>query len=104
MKKIGKERNVYTPNAFSPNGDQQNDLFTIYGGSDVVQVISLEIYDRWGNRMYQNFNFPHNQEVGGWNGTFRGKEAPIGLYPYVFVVEFTDGRTRKYEGSVILLR
>ncbi|MCB0644790.1 MAG: gliding motility-associated C-terminal domain-containing protein, partial [Phaeodactylibacter sp.] len=54
--KIGKIRNVYIPNAFTPNFDGTNDYFTLFGGEDVVQINRMLIFDRWGNLLFENQN------------------------------------------------
>ena len=51
-----KDREVYIPNAFSPNGDGVNDGFTVFAGSQVLRVKNLKIYNRWGEVVFENFN------------------------------------------------
>ena len=45
---VMKDRPVYIPNAFSPDGDGINDWFSIYTGKSVARVNLLRIYSRWG--------------------------------------------------------
>ncbi|MEM1323937.1 MAG: gliding motility-associated C-terminal domain-containing protein, partial [Bacteroidota bacterium] len=42
------EDGIYIPNAFSPNGDQFNDYFTVYADEQVAEVLKLQVFDRWG--------------------------------------------------------
>jgi hypothetical protein len=49
---VGVENNntVVIPNAFSPNGDNQNDVFHISGYN--VTTAELQVYNRWGQKVY----------------------------------------------------
>ena len=98
------KRNVFIPNVFTPNADGKNDQFTLFSGKGVRQVKSLLIYDRWGELMFENSNFPPNNANFSWNGTFRQKAMPPGVYVYTAEFEFTDGSVIRYSGDVTLLR
>ena len=50
---------IYIPNAFSPNGDQINDEFTIYAGLAVERINTFQVYNRWGALLFENFDFAH---------------------------------------------
>ncbi|MDO8365692.1 MAG: gliding motility-associated C-terminal domain-containing protein [Saprospiraceae bacterium] len=85
------------PNAFTPNGDQKNDVFRVvaHEGSEVIS--SLEIYDRWGEKVYEN------QGNAFWDGTIDGQPAPSDVY--VYIVKVTCGElVGKRVGDVTLLR
>ncbi len=101
---IGKERPVFTPNIFSPDGDGFNNFFTIYAGVGVEYIANLEIADRWGNIVYQSNDFYDNILSTGWDGKLNNVPCAAGVYAYKFVAYFTDGVIRTYEGSVTLLR
>jgi hypothetical protein len=46
---VSRDRPVYFPTAFSPNGDNINDIYFIGGDLDKVDFIeSFYIFDRWG--------------------------------------------------------
>ena len=102
--KIGKVRNVFIPNAFSPNFDGINDYFMIFGGEDVVQVNRMMIFDRWGNLMFENINMTPGDELAGWDGRFQGKNMPAGVYVFWAELLFIDDDTRIYEGGIHLMR
>jgi gliding motility-associated-like protein/uncharacterized repeat protein (TIGR01451 family) len=85
------------PNAFTPNGDGANDVFRVvaHEGSEVIS--SLEIYDRWGEKVYEN------QGNAYWDGTIDGQPAPSDVY--VYIVKVTCGElVGKRVGDVTLLR
>lgn len=85
------------PNAFTPNGDGNNDCFGIKRwGSAKVEVFT--IYNRWGQVVFQT-----NNPSQCWDGTFRGKPLDAGGYVYVIKASTLCGEvTRK--GMVMLIR
>ena len=89
---------LYIPNAFTPNGDGLNDVWTVYPAGG-VEVLRVRVYDRWGELVYES-----GGGVLGWDGRFRGEEAPAGVY--VYVVEYRDGEGRllRRAGDVTLVR
>ena len=101
---VKKERNVFIPNAFSPNEDGQNDFFKIFGGSDVKKINSFIIFNRWGETLYQASDFDVLDEKIGWDGMLKGKKANQGVYVYVVEIEFVDGWTEIYRGDLTLVR
>jgi gliding motility-associated-like protein len=88
---------LFFPNAFTPNGDGNNDRFTavgLYGKS-----FSLSIYDRWGKLAFQT----ESQEMG-WDGKIKGVDAPEGVYVFrARVVGYKDEVIQK-TGTVTLVR
>jgi gliding motility-associated-like protein len=96
---------LYIPNAFSPNEDGFNDKFTAFSGISVQDIALLKIFDRWGNLVYVERNFPHSDPGFGWDGQFNGKLAEAGVYTYVFEIQFIDNLPpRQYSGDITLLR
>jgi gliding motility-associated-like protein len=90
------------PNAFTPNGDNLNEIFNIVPDDCIKSVKRLQIYTRWGTLLYDKTNLsPHKNE--GWNGL--SKENPLGadVYLYVMEIAFTDGTTQKVSGEVNLV-
>jgi len=102
--RVVKNLAVYIPNAFSPNGDGLNDYISVYGNRTVRRVKSFLVFDRWGQLMFENHDFPPNVEPAGWNGRFEGKDRKPGVYVYWAEVEFIDGTTELLKGDVILTR
>ncbi|MBI1224401.1 MAG: T9SS type B sorting domain-containing protein [Bacteroidetes bacterium] len=97
-------RQVYFPNVFSPNDDGINDIFLPFDGGDVLIVLSLQIFDRWGGRVFEAYEFPPNDFALGWDGLVRGKKANPGVYAWFAEVEFRDGKKELKKGEVTLLR
>lgn len=65
---------IALPDAFSPNGDGNNDLFRVLTADGNTIVAYLHIYDRWGKLLYED-NDNH-----GWDGTFKGVAQEIATY------------------------
>lgn len=101
---VGPGQSVYVPNAFSPNGDGYNDVFTVYGGHGVQQIVSLTILDYYGRPVFQKFNFPPNQESSGWDGVFKGKKLNSATFVYTAEIEMTDGSIEILRGNFLLAR
>ena len=102
---VDRDQTIYIPNAFSPNGDGINDVFTLYSDARFSPMISeLRIYDRWGNEVFANFDFPPNNEAFGWKGDFRGQAHNSAIFVYHAIVEFVDGSTSFFEGDITLMK
>lgn len=104
VKKAIKE-GVFIPNAFTPNGDPLNGIFTILADpAKVAQVDLLQIYNRWGEMVFEQNNFQPNNSSFGWNGQINGKTAPAEVYVYYTKIQLTDGTVLEKTGDVTLLR
>jgi gliding motility-associated-like protein len=95
---------IFIPNAFSPDGDGNNERFTIYTGDDVAKVRSFLVFNRWGEVMHEVYNFPSNDEDFGWNGEYRGQLQNTGIFVYMAEIEFIDGTVKLYKGDVLLMK
>lgn len=103
---VKKTRPVYIPSAFSPGAsDNINDLFLIYAIPGIVTNIkSFLIFDRWGETIFENYNFqpaPVDTQHG-WDGRFHGKTLNSGVYVYFAEIEFADGEVMVFKGDVTL--
>ncbi len=96
----------FIPNAFSPNGDGINDYFEILG-IEYYEGNSIEIFNRWGNRVYRARNYGIDASPRFWDGKPNtgvklGNEGlPTGTYFYV--LDLGNGEKR-IVGSVYLDR
>ena len=98
-------RQVYVPNAFSPNLDGVNDFFSpIVITPNVQQVRSFQVFNRWGGLVYEQANFLPTGISEGWDGTHKGRPAQNGVYTYQAEIEFLDGALINYSGTVTLVR
>ncbi len=95
---------VFIPNVFTPNGDGINDKLMVFSNPNVKRILSLEIFDRWGERVFELFDFPPNNPEFGWDGRFRGSEMNPAVFVYRAEAELVDGEIVYLEGDVTLFR
>lgn len=79
---------IYFPNIFSPNGDGVNDRLTIVKNKLPVNIDRISIFDRYGNKVFEQKNFNFENEVESWDGTFNGSDVIAGVY--IMLVELTE--------------
>jgi gliding motility-associated-like protein len=96
---------IYAPNAFSPNGDGINDFFTIYtDNTEEINIRTLNIYNRWGDQVFERANLTPGALSEGWDGTFLGQPLDPAVFVFVAEVEFSDGNTEIIKGDISLMR
>lgn len=101
--RVLKHNEVLVPTGFSPNSDGVNDLLHVHG-SPGVKITMFRIYDRLGELLYESADFMVNDRTLGWDGTFRGKDMPPGVYVWYAEAEYADGMKEIFKGSTTLLR
>ena len=101
---VNKRRRVFIPSAFTPNFDGINDEFLIYGGIEVAQVRSFQIYSRWGELIFEQNNFAPNVIALGWDGTYKGEILDSDVFTYVATIDFIDGADALFKGDVTIVR
>ncbi len=89
---------VYLPNAFSPNKDQVNDIYRIVP-KGAFELREFAIYNRMGERVFLSTDLSK-----GWDGKFKGEDAPVSTYYYYIKGKCGLGRNVEYKGDVTLLR
>jgi gliding motility-associated-like protein len=97
---IGTQYTFYIPSAFSPNGDNVNDVF-IPKGTD-IRNFEMYIFDRWGNQVFYTEDI-----TNGWNGGKNNNGSKISqedVYVYVINVIDTKDIQHHYKGAVTLLK
>ncbi len=101
---VVKNRPIYVPNAFSPNGDGINDTFILYGGPAAERIEVLRIFNRWGALVYEGRDIPLGDESRGWDGRFKGEDLNIDVFAFYALIEFIDDEVILYEGDITLLK
>ena len=102
---VEKNREIHVPNVFSPNGDGENDVFMIFSDDKSIEKIeSFLVFNRWGETVFENYNFDPNQPVYGWDGTHRGQDMNPAVFVWFAEVEFFDGVKKIFKGDVVLMR
>ncbi|MCB9353038.1 MAG: gliding motility-associated C-terminal domain-containing protein [Lewinellaceae bacterium] len=100
---VDRKRFLYAPNIFSPNDDGINDMFTLYA-KGVTDIQRLQVFDRWGAEVFMVEHLQPNDELHGWNGTFRGHDLNPAVFVWQAVVEFEDGAVEVFSGDITLVR
>jgi gliding motility-associated-like protein len=85
---------ISIPSAFTPNKDGRNDRFKIFGYKP-CEVYSLNIFNRWGERVYES-NDALNDE---WDGAYKGSFVPEGVYVYTL-----KGKTVNKSGYIVVIK
>jgi len=88
---------LYFPNAFTPDGDDLNDILYVEGLS--LDEVFFAIYNRWGEKVYES-----NDISEGWDGTYQGEQVCSDVYGYYLRVRCTDGNEIFRKGNVSVLR
>ena len=91
---------VLLPNAFSPNGDDLNDIFRPFT-KDVAEISGFQVYNRWGETVYDGVY--NNFE--GWDGLHKGEVQDVGVYIYLIQYRFEGAEeTKTVIGNITLIR
>lgn len=100
---VNNDFNIYIPNAFTPNADGLNDVFTpvfsAYGLD--TKNYDMEIFDRWGHSLFHT-----NDLLKGWDGTAHNSGEAIKEDVYTFMIRFKDlgGNAHLKTGFVTLVK
>ena len=90
--------NYYVPNAFSPNNDGINDIFRAIPVG-IAQTEYFRVFNRYGQLIFET-----NQWLKGWDGRFKGKTQPIGVYVWVVKGIDKNGRIVEMKGTVMIVK
>ena len=95
---IYPEYTLYTPNAFTPNGDGDNDIFLAEGNG--VDSFEMQVFDRWGGIVFESSDIEY-----GWNGLdASANSVGIGTYMYHISLYDYNGKLWVYNGELNLMR
>ncbi len=89
---------LFLPNAFTPNADNVNDAFGISNPFVIENLVSFEVFDRWGARMFLT-----TEPLGKWNGTFKSQIVDPGVFFYK-VIYTCQGAEQVKTGNVTVMR
>ncbi|CAN5904111.1 hypothetical protein BH11BAC7_BH11BAC7_04390 [soil metagenome] len=96
--RVEAEFTFFVPNAFTPNGDGENDLFM--GEGMGIRTFDFLVFDRWGNKIFESEN-----PSLGWNGILpSGRPAQIDVYVYKIFILDVMSEKHTYIGHVSLIR
>jgi gliding motility-associated-like protein len=87
------------PNAFSPNGDGQNDVFRPLGSGEYSQEYQMLIFNRWGEQVFRS-----DDPQVGWDGYYKGQPAITGVYAFIINYKNPFNELKSFKGNVTLTR
>ena len=88
---------IYVPNAFTPNGDGNNDILFVRG--NFITDLYFTVYNRWGELVFETRNLTQ-----GWDGTYNGRDADPAVFVY-YLEAFCEGGESYFEkGNITLIR
>jgi gliding motility-associated-like protein len=91
---------LYIPNAFSPNGDNENDAIRLYfGDMTCLKVFSLNIFNRWGEKVFEA-----TSPLVIWDGTYNGKPENAGVFMYYLKATLYNGEEVEKHGNINLIK
>ena len=91
--------NLKISNVITPDGDGKNDVFTLSGINDKCMDFELEVFNRWGQLVYQQMGGPG--ETLSWNGTsLKGEPLAAGVYYWLIKGKAIGTK----EGTVTIIR
>ncbi len=95
----------FVPNAFSPNGDDLNDVWKVSSVSvynvigDKLRQFSMKVYNRWGTLVFESDDIQK-----GWDGTFEGQKVEAGVYVYIISATGMNAKNFNLSGNLTLIR
>jgi len=89
---------IYVPSAFTPNGDSRNAFFYPFVGGRFA-LENFSVFTRWGQAIFST-----KEKLRGWDGTWKGKQMPAGVYVWVVKAKDKSGHSIIKKGTVVLLR
>jgi gliding motility-associated-like protein len=90
--------NIGVPTAFSPNGDNLNDILYVEGRAN-ISLMTLRIFNRWGELVFET-----NDPQQGWDGTYRQSAQDMDAFAYTLVAQLVSGRQVTAQGNITLVR
>jgi len=94
---ICEEPYLFMPNAFTPNGDNENDVLFVEG--NVIDEMYLAIYDRWGEKVFES-----KDKSIGWNGMYKNELLEPDVYGYYLTIKCVNGEEYFKKGNISLIR
>lgn len=89
---------IKVPNAFSPNGDGQNDILYVYG-QNCIRVFTFSVFNRWGEKVFETSDISK-----GWDGTYHGKQMDAAVFTFLLKAQTIKNEDVILEGNITLIR
>lgn len=98
---VVKDCYINIPNAFTPNGDGNDDYFLPKELlSKGLTRLNMTVFNRWGQAVFKS----NSVDGRGWDGKYNNEPQPMGVYVYIIEASFLNDVSEKYQGNVTLVR
>ena len=85
--------------------DGKNDKVIVSTNTkEIKKIISFQIFDRWGEKVFEEKDFPPNDQTHGWDGKLKGQPMTPAVFVYWLEIELFDGTTEIVKGDITLIR
>jgi gliding motility-associated-like protein len=91
---------IIIPTAFTPDGDNTNDIWNLGNIDGIYPNNVVSIYNRWGNEIYESQSGSYT--IAPWNGYYNDEALPVGSY--YFIIEYNDEFTENSIGTVSIIK
>lgn len=88
---------IYVPTAFSPNGDEENDLFFVK--SNCIRKIIFLIYDQWGEKVFET-----NDPKACWDGIYKNKKMDEAVFVFYLNATLNNNKAIIKRGNITLAK
>lgn len=96
--RVYKGPELYTPTAFTPNGDGKNDKFYPFPVG-ISEIKYFKVFNRWGQLLFST-----TRVNDGWDGRSGGVEQASGVYVWRAEAVTEDNKVISKQGTVVLIR
>ena len=101
---IDRNFELFVPNIFTPNGDNDNDILTLFISDSIVKIFDIRITDRWGNLLFFHPEITKELNNFRWDGTSNGFEVESGVYVIMAKLLLPDNTETFIVEDITLLR
>ncbi|MCB0529367.1 MAG: gliding motility-associated C-terminal domain-containing protein [Saprospiraceae bacterium] len=101
---VSDDNRVFAPNVFNPDAGWPDNRFFLSADNGVSIIRHLMIANRWGEVVFDVSGLAPDDPTSGWDGTWNGKTAQVGVYAFWAEMERLDGSTFTKTGTVTLVR
>ena len=95
---------IYIPNVMTTRSVSGNNRFYPQGNFGQTSRFSMQIFDRWGNEVFESLDELVNDPTSGWDGSFNGSQANSGVYVYIIEITNEQGSTEIFHGDITLIK
>jgi gliding motility-associated-like protein len=97
---LEKVVHLYIPNVFSPNGDGINDEWIVSSPGNKIEIVKLDVFDRWGNNVFERTNL----RKASWDGRYKDQLLNPGVFAYTITYLDQENKTQVENGNITLVR